>query len=242
MKVITKGNKKECVIDPEERDLIITANKELDMLDPSKRELIKSIIDYKLSSSLNVLGPDPLFKSVLGNSLKALLSNQSATFLLIILQHYDNLNIVLNKLDEEKLITKKTYDFVFELSAKYGSTLEDIIRFKEDPCHWASYSISPIVISKENIQLQLRVHKMDHQIIQFNFDLEDSIRLSSSFLEEAIETIELIDKELILSFDLKKIEQLEKLTAKMKDLFNSVESDSKQPETSLVESAPKNDN
>lgn len=245
MKFETKGNKTECTIDPEERDLIITANKELDMLDNSKREFIKSIIDFKLSNSLNVVGPDPFFKSALGSSLKGALSYQSATFLLMMLQSHADINVALDKLNEEKLITRKTSEFVFELSIKYGSTLEDLVRLKDDPYHWASFSLEPIVFSKDKIQLQFRVHRMDHQVIQCNLDLEDSVRLSSSFLKEAISTIELIDKELILSFNPKEIEKLESLTAKLKDLRKSVESDSnqtEQSEASLVESAPKSEN
>lgn len=245
MQIRQQGNKKECTIDSKERDLIITANKELDLLDSSKREFIKSILDFKLNTSFNAAGPDPLFKSIIANSLTKTLSVKSATFLLNMLVNYKNIGIILDKLSKEMLITKKTHEFVFELSIKYGSTLDDIIRQKEDPHHWASYSIHPIIFSKENIQLQFLATRMDHQQIHFNMGLYDSLRLSISFLEESINTIELIDKELILSFNQNEIKKLEEIIAKIKGLSESIELDIKQTEeleASLMESAPKSEN
>lgn len=245
MKIKNKDNKKEFVVDPDDRDLISTANEELNNLDNSKKELVESILELKLSNSVCLCGPDPLLRPSLGSSLKTVLSPKTTAFLLTMIQNHRNINVALDKLDKEKLITKNTSEFVLNLSAKYGSILEDLIRTIDDPHHWAALNISPLVDSKESIDLNVEIIRMDRQTQIFNIDLSESVLISRLFLEKAVDIIELIDKELAMSFLQKDIEKLEELTNKIKDLRKSVElsiKDTEQSEASIEESSPKSEN
>lgn len=245
MKIKGVGKKKEFVIDPDDKDLISNADKEINNLDSSKRELIESILDFKLSNSATSNGSDPLIKSSIGSSLKAILSPQSAAFLLTMIQNYRNINIVLDKLDKEKLITKKTNEFALKLSVKYGSILEDLLRSSEDPFHWAGISISPLVNSKDNIEIYVQLNRMDRKVQHFVIDLPESLLMARLFLEKSVEIIELIDKELAMSFFQKDLEKLDELSTKIKDLRKSVELETEQTEQSresLVELTPKGKN
>ena len=71
----------EILIDPEDRDLISTAEEKLSRLNQSEKDLIKSILEHNIQyCDLN--RPHPQFPSSIGKAFETVLNPQAATFLL----------------------------------------------------------------------------------------------------------------------------------------------------------------
>lgn len=218
--VLIKGKEKEVIIDPEERDIIIAANKELDKLDSKKMEFIESTLDHKISNC-DLYKPDSNFPTTLGTSLGIILSPESTTLLLNLIPNPNTLKLTISKMKEEKLISDKTSEFISQLTMKYGTDLNSILLNLERPYDWQRISSQTLVGNHPKIQS--RIWRTDGEVFDFNVLLTDSVIITEHIIRKTLDAIELIDKEIILDFDEGKIEELEKRVSELKELRKSVE-------------------
>ena len=111
MKIKIKGDESEFIIDPEDRDLIIAANKELDRLDDDKKELIEFIIEHNLSHC-DTTRPNPNLPTSIGKSIGTLLCQESTVFLFNLMGNPEHIKVKLDKLKAEHLIGENTSKFI----------------------------------------------------------------------------------------------------------------------------------
>ena len=222
MKIKIKEDESEFIIDPEDRDLIITANKELEHLDDDKKELIKSIIEHNLSHC-DTTRPNPNLPTSISKSIGTLLCPESTVFLFNLMSNPDHIKVTLDKLKVEHLIGENASKFILNLTVKYGADLHNILLTIERPHDWLRIVSNALIT--DDTKLHSKIWRMDGEIFQFNVPLRDSVILAEHFVRRTLEIITLIDKERVLELDEDHIDKLEKRVTELRELYESVKSE-----------------
>lgn len=220
MKVDTKKEKPEIIIDPEDRDIISAADEKLNKLTPAEKELVESIIEKNLNYS-DITNPNPQLPTSIGKALENLLSPQAATVLLSIIINPQHIDITLNELKAEELISENTSNFILELTAKYGEAMHTLMLNIERPHDWIRLK-SDVLIADNILKLNSKMWRADGEVFQFTSSLQDIFTLVDHFMRRTLETIETIDKERVLELDETMINKLEKHVVELKELHESV--------------------
>ena len=206
MRIKREGDKVEVLIDPEERESIRIANKNLkDLVREHREQIIGSIIEFNLVSANYKLKQDIM--DSIGASLGALIGSETAVFLLNILVNPNTAKIILNKLKEDDLIAINVSTFILELSAKYAATINANFFANEFPNDWLKI-ISSELIDANGMKLQSRICKRNGEVFEFNLPIKDSAIFADHFIRRSLETLRRIDKEAVLNIDTDGIETL----------------------------------
>ena len=222
MKIDTKEEGPEVIIDPEDREIISAASKQFESLKNNEIELIESIIELNLSHC-DMTHPDPNILKSIGTGLEIILNPQYAVVLLNLISNPTHVKITAEKLISESLIGEKTYNHILNLSAKYGNKLHTILLNIERPNDWLRITSHTLIA--DDLKLHSKLWRMDGEIFQFNVPINDSIILAEHFIRKTLEAIRLIDKERILEFNEDQIYKLEKQVNELKEFYESVKSE-----------------
>lgn len=220
MEVKVKNEEEEFLIDPEDRDIIRTAEEKLHRLAQHDKELIESIFEHNIAFC-DANHPNPLIPSSIGRSLETILNSQAATFLLTVMVNPQHIRITLDGLIKEKLISENTSQFILELTVKYGDALHTIILNTERPHDWIRLS-SDVLISNGIIKLQSQIFRADGEVFKFTSKPEEIITFVEHFMRRTLETIKTMDKEMILELDETRIDSIQKQIDDLKDFHKSV--------------------
>jgi hypothetical protein len=216
----------EVFVEPEERDSIQIANKNLKDLIAGHKEInIESIIKSNLALENYKLNRDII--NSIGASLGAYIGSETAAFLLNILVNPIGTKILLNKLKEEGLIAINVSDLILELSAKYAAKINAIFLANEFPNDWVRINSSEL-IDANGLKLQSRICKRNGDVFEFNMPIKDSALFADHFIRRSLDILRRIDKEAILDIDINGIETLrvhiEELLTLAKEVRADVES------------------
>ena len=238
MKVKGKKGEQEVIIDPEDRELISAADENLKSLSNDEIELIESILEPS-KYHFDISNVNPNLLTSIGNNLHHVISPQAAVVLLNFISNSEHINIVLNRLKEEDLISEKSSKLILRLSAKYGVSYSTLLLNIERPKNWTRIN-SNVFFAGDIMKLQSKIWRVDGEVFEFDAQFDDSITLAGHFIRKTLEMVKKFDKEKILELNESQISDLEKQIVELKELHISVKSDIDKIEGTKEASTDKN--
>lgn len=222
MEIKVTGDTKEIIIDQSEKVIIKKADDELKHLNGEDKALIEDILSYN-HMNRDFSKSNPQLNQQIARSLEVVLTSESTLFILNTIPNTAHINTVIQQLKSEGLIHDNTANLLKVLSAKYGIILQDYIAITKNPKQWNRIS-SDTKISGTAL-LASKVWRIDGSNFEFDTLLKDGITLANHFVRRTYETIEFVDKELILELDMGTLDELQDEISKLKELRESVESE-----------------
>ena len=207
-----KKNEKdiEIIFKPNERESIIDVGKKISALS----EFEKNLIDESLKNNL-IYAKNRYHDNVL-SGISILTDQEIALFIVNILVNSKNIQKVLTKLKNDNVINEKCEKFLLMLSAKYSGLVRESYErdeMSEDLVASKSYTIIEDKTPKRHFEL----YKGNGDSFEINFELDAILNFSNHLLDSILESINEVDKELVLDFDEKSIEKLEHTLDKLKE-------------------------
>ena len=218
LKIINESDIQKISLNPDEREIFIRAGKKFDSLNNQEKEAIELVFKYTIESSNKPLVTFEIIQSLF-DSLCIYLDNNETAVLFNLITNTRNLKAYLNQLKDEKVFTGNSFLFILQLSARYGTSLRDIIRKVQQPYDWIRIE-SDVLITNETIMLQSYLTRGDSQSFLFNIPFRDIATFSEHFIKRTIESCQKIDKENILEIEEKSLNRLVESVNKLKELYD----------------------
>ena len=207
---------------PEEEQIIKMANGEfIRLIANGKQHIVESTLSNILQGGL--IYPNPQILASLAKQLEIIMGQHSVALLLNTILSSENANIMLNELVRLELINEDTYQFLLDLSIKYGVIYNIILSNIEKPSNWSRIE-SNLHIINEDINLNTKIWRVDGKLLEFNMPLRDGVTLAEHFLRRTLDIIKdpgAPKKRLLGEISDKKISNLEKMVTEIKELYRS---------------------
>jgi hypothetical protein len=213
--------KKEFFLDPDEEDLFRKADQEIKEFNAEKKQLIEDIFSNNILKT-NFSDCNESTKVQIAKSLEILMSQEATVFILNTIHNVDHVKEIVAFLELENIVHKETANYLKVLSSKYGSFLENLMKIADNPYEWTR--IQSYGKISDTTLLSSLLWRRDGKYFEFDVSLQAGITLANHFTRRIYDTIEAVDKELILELDMNEVDQLEQKIMKLKELYDSMES------------------
>lgn len=223
MEVNTVNEKIEVTIEPDDREFMAVAEERLKKLTRDEKELIKSIIEKNLQFC-EATSSTKYVTSNIRTGLKVIIGSEATNLLFSILINPGFVKTVLDTLIKEGILSESSSKFISELSAEYGGIIHSMVRTLDKPDEWNGLN-SNVLISDDDLGLQIEIYRRDGEILRFTSNVEESVPLSMFFIDNALNAVKKIDKEKILKFNETELDDLQKKIAELKEFYGTVKSE-----------------